>query len=198
MGLDQPTPLFLCSFKRMFKFLTLFAASLAVAQAASLAGAFRASAGFRPNTPSKVLVYSQPWLNGGEFMAMLDDDFEGGDDAACKVHGAILLSIVQNAIDNSTITVGGTDHDYSNFVVESLTSFGDAELATKLAAASFSFMTGMEFRVWSTITESRRTKRLPPDAVCLWSLGTKRNGPPDSDSDAIVTWKSNRNGIWHR
>ena len=79
-----------------------------------------------------VLVYSQPGLNGGGL----------GD---CGDEGANLASIVQNAIDTSPITVGGTAYDFSSFVVDtSLQSFGDPDLATKLAGASYFFMTDQE------------------------------------------------------
>ena len=90
-----------------------------------------------------VSVYNQAGLNGAGV-------------GNCNDEGANLQSIVQYLIDNSPVSIGGTSYDYSGFSVDaSITSFGQSDLASKLAASSFFFMTDMEGSVTGLDSTSR-------------------------------------------
>jgi len=81
---------------------------------------------------TKVLVYTQPGLNGGGL----------GD---CSDESQNLESIVMYSAENSPININGVEKDFSGFTVDNdLATFADPELASKLAASSFFFMVDME------------------------------------------------------
>ena len=86
-----------------------------------------------PSTSAQlVTIYTQAGMNGG-----------GAGD--CNDESANLESIVMHLINNSPINVGGEPFDYSGYTVDaSINSFDQADLADRLAAATFFFMVDME------------------------------------------------------
>jgi hypothetical protein len=92
-----------------------------------------------------VSVYNQAGLTGSGI-------------GSCDDEASNLQSIVQHLINNSPMTIAGTSHDFSSFSVDaSITSFGNPDLASKLTASAFFFMTDMESTVTGLTSATRST-----------------------------------------
>ena len=103
-----------------------------------------------------------------------------------------LMSIVSYLKDNSPATIGSTSYDFSDYVIDdSIRTFGDGSLATKLSSAKFFFMVDMEGTLtgWDTTSQAIMRDYVSNGGVLVMT-GTSGHADATFLNDAFSTTHS--------